>query len=73
LTHVITREEIIKLAKDPETAARFDNNFWEMGDDAYMVELDMMHVSFSTSFKNTKLVLIGSANPLSQSVAQSSF
>jgi hypothetical protein len=45
LTHVLTREQILKLGKNPETVARFDNDYWGMGDDAYMVQMDVMHVS----------------------------
>ncbi|KAH1635131.1 hypothetical protein KXW39_002055 [Aspergillus fumigatus] len=43
LTHVVTRDQILKLGKDPETVARFDNDYWGMGDDAYMVQMDVMH------------------------------
>ncbi|PKY04377.1 hypothetical protein P168DRAFT_236385 [Aspergillus campestris IBT 28561] len=43
LTHVVSREEILKLGKDPDTVARFDNKYWGLGENAYMVQLDVMH------------------------------
>ncbi|KNG80950.1 hypothetical protein ANOM_011107 [Aspergillus nomiae NRRL 13137] len=43
LTHIVSREDILTLGKDPETVARFHNDYWGMGDNAYMVQLDVMH------------------------------
>ncbi|KAH7355385.1 hypothetical protein BKA65DRAFT_582307 [Rhexocercosporidium sp. MPI-PUGE-AT-0058] len=42
-TIVITGEEVRKLGKDPATAAKFDNEYWELGDDAYMAQIDVFH------------------------------
>lgn len=44
-THIVSREDILRLGKDPDTVMRFDNDYWGFGDDAYMVQLDVMHVS----------------------------
>ncbi|KAL4959709.1 oxidase ustYa family protein [Aspergillus stella-maris] len=42
-THIVSRKEILKLGKDPDTVARFEDEYWGLGDDAYMVQLDVMH------------------------------
>ncbi|KAK0119402.1 hypothetical protein ONS95_010854 [Cadophora gregata] len=42
-TIVITGDEVKKLGKDPATAARFDNEYWGLGDDAYMAQIDVFH------------------------------
>ena len=42
-TVVVTKDDIIKMGKDPETVAKFDNDYWGFGDDAYMAEMDVFH------------------------------
>jgi hypothetical protein len=39
----ITKEEIIKLGKDPETAVKLENEIWGLGNDAYASVFDVYH------------------------------
>ncbi|CAD6583833.1 MAG: hypothetical protein ASARMPREDX12_001465 [Alectoria sarmentosa] len=39
----IRRADVVALGKDPDTAARFPDDHWHMGDDAYVASLDAFH------------------------------
>jgi hypothetical protein len=38
-TIVVTADEIRKMGKDPEYVAKLEDDFWHLGDDAYMATL----------------------------------
>lgn len=40
----LTRDDIIKLGKDPETSARWDRNYWRLDEDLYVGTLNLAHV-----------------------------
>ncbi|KAN0122841.1 protein of unknown function (DUF3328) domain containing protein [Hyaloscypha variabilis] len=42
-TIVISAEDGGRLGKDPETVAKFEDDFWGFGNDAYMAQIDVFH------------------------------
>ncbi|KAI0601982.1 hypothetical protein F4775DRAFT_603564 [Biscogniauxia sp. FL1348] len=39
----LTRAQIIAMGKDPSIVAKFNDDYWHLGDDAYVGALDMFH------------------------------
>ncbi|KAG5917845.1 hypothetical protein E4U61_002387 [Claviceps capensis] len=39
----VTREQIIKMGKNPDTVAKLEDDIWGLGDDAYVAALDLFH------------------------------
>jgi hypothetical protein len=39
----ITRNDILRMGKDPSTAVKLENAVWELGDDAYLADYSVSH------------------------------
>lgn len=39
----LTKAQILAMGKDPATASKFNDDYWHMGDDAYVGALDIFH------------------------------
>ncbi|KAG5984154.1 hypothetical protein E4U55_005867 [Claviceps digitariae] len=39
----VTRDQILRMGKDPDTVAKLEDEVWGLGDDAYVAALDVFH------------------------------